>query len=100
MRFADWDQSRFKSNSIVEKNHYHQCEHPVRISEPPSLATSKASSTCSTSNAPTAPAGRLSRRKADRGTRPQGQYVEMVVRPEGRLPEARCTQPARSLRLG
>jgi hypothetical protein len=26
LRFADWDQSRFKSNSVVEKNHYHQCE--------------------------------------------------------------------------
>jgi hypothetical protein len=22
LRFADWDQSRFKSNSVVEKNHY------------------------------------------------------------------------------
>jgi hypothetical protein len=27
------------------------------------------------------------------------QYVEMVVRPERRLPEARCTQPAQTLRL-
>jgi len=46
------------------------------------------------------PQGPLSRPKADRGIRPQGQYVEMVVRPEGRLPATRCTQSGRSLRLG
>jgi hypothetical protein len=28
LRFADWDQSRFKSNSVVEKNHYHQLRTP------------------------------------------------------------------------
>src|SRR2546425_2504580 len=42
------------------------------------------------------PEGPISRPKADRGI-PQGQYVEMVVRSEGRLPEATGLSPASTL---
>jgi hypothetical protein len=41
------------------------------------------------------PARAASRRKADRGIRPQGQYVEMVVRLKGDCPKRDCLERGR-----
>jgi hypothetical protein len=39
LRFTDWDQSRFTSNSVVEKNHYREgCHRSPRWSRAGHLA--------------------------------------------------------------
>src|SRR5438270_10749676 len=43
--------------------------------------------------------GRLQRPQAHREIWPQGKYDEMEGTPQRRLPQARCTQPERALRL-
>jgi hypothetical protein len=45
------------------------------------------------------PQRRVLRSQADRETRPQSQHDEMEGAAQRRLSEARCTQPARTLRL-